>query len=77
MIRSTYTYAVLEISAAAFAEIHGKLAAAGYQHAFDESDGRALIDMHGIALMAEEPAPAPTVTHPVRARRPVGRTPDF
>lgn len=50
-VRSTYTYAVLDISAAAFEEIRAKLAAAGYQHAFHESsDGRTVIDMHGIAV---------------------------
>ena len=43
----TYTYAILEISPAAYREIREKLEAAGYQHAF-EPDGA--IDMHGIAL---------------------------
>lgn len=51
MIRSTYTYAVLEVSHAAYAEIKAKLEAAGYQDQFhkDREDG-VLIDMHGIAL---------------------------
>jgi hypothetical protein len=49
----THTYAILELSGQAFAEIKEKLEAAGYQHAFNEDDGRAVIDMHGIAVAAE------------------------
>lgn len=49
-MRSTHTYAVLEISNAAYDEIRAKLEAAGYQHAFMD-DGE--IDMHGIAVKAE------------------------
>ena len=45
----TYTYAVLEVSPAAHAEIKAKLLAAGYQHAIDGDT----IDMHGIALEPE------------------------
>ena len=48
----TYTYAVLEVSPAAHAEIKAKLLAAGYQHAIKGDT----IDMHGIAL---EPEPCP------------------
>lgn len=52
MIRNTYTYAVLDVSPAAYIEIKEKLEKAGYQHAFhDDRDGDGLvIDMHGIAL---------------------------
>ncbi len=46
----THTYAILEISRAAYEEIAAKLEAAGYQHAFHENDGEAVIDMHGIAV---------------------------
>jgi hypothetical protein len=46
----TYTYAILEISRAAYEEIAAKLKAAGYQHAFHQEDGETVIDMHGIAL---------------------------
>jgi hypothetical protein len=47
----THTYAVLEIGAAAFAEIKAKLEAASYQHTFHEDDEHGtVIDMHGIAL---------------------------
>lgn len=63
MIRSTYTYVVLEISAAAYAEIRAKLQAAWYAHAFHNSDGREVIDMHGIAVapIPEREMPADTV----------------
>jgi hypothetical protein len=52
MIRTTYTYAVLDVSAECYAEIRAKLAAAGYEHAFHRSDSDyvEVIDMHGIAL---------------------------
>jgi hypothetical protein len=50
-IRQTHTYAVLEISAAAYNEIKAKLEAAGYDHAFHENDRHGeVIDMHGIAV---------------------------
>lgn len=48
-MRSTYTYAILEVSPAAHAEIKAKLLAAGYQHAIDGDT----IGMHGIALEPE------------------------
>ena len=47
---STHTYALLELSAAAYEEIERKLREAGYDHAFDE-DG--VIDMHGIGVGRE------------------------
>lgn len=46
----THTYAILEISSAAFSEINMLLTAAGYTHAFHLDEGRMVIDMHGIAL---------------------------
>ena len=52
-MRATHTYAVLDVSEAAYTEIADKLKAAGYDHAFDNG----VIDMHGIAL-ALEPKPA-------------------
>jgi hypothetical protein len=52
MIRQTHTFAVLELSEAAYLEISGKLRAAGYEHAF-HNDGE--IDMHGIAVACAEP----------------------
>lgn len=53
----THTYAELEVSAAVFDEIRGRLLAAGYDPVFNE--GRAL-NMHGIALVrvkVEKPIP--------------------
>ena len=55
MIRSTHTYAILEVSHAAYVEIKSKLEAAGYSDQFHddrEGDG-VVIDMHGIALKDE------------------------
>lgn len=51
-LRQTHTYVVLGISQSAFDEIKGKLEAAEYQHTFMK--GGAEIDMHGIAVKAEE-----------------------
>jgi hypothetical protein len=51
-MRSTHTYAVLELSPAAYSEIREKLATAGYQHAFKGD----VIDMHGIGVTAESTA---------------------
>ena len=67
----TYTYAVLEVSPAARAEIKAKLSAAGYQHAIDGDT----IDMHGIAL---EPETETTEQKESRRRRchPAVRQPD-
>lgn len=50
----TYTYALLEINGLAFDEIKGKLVAAGYSDQLQESDGRIVIDMHGIGLAKED-----------------------
>lgn len=50
MLRSTHTYAVLEISQAAWDEIAGKLRAAGYNHVFDKD--RKVIDGNGIGFAA-------------------------
>jgi hypothetical protein len=46
----TYTYAILDVSPAAWNEIAEKLRAVGYHHVFD----RDVMDMHGIALRAEK-----------------------
>lgn len=54
-MKVTHTYAVLEVSKDTFDEIHAKLEAAGYQHAFNAIPGEpACIDMHGIALAIVE-----------------------
>ena len=55
----THTFATLELSPVAYAEIREKLKAAGYEHAFMESG---IIDMHGIGVaQAGEPAKMPMV----------------
>lgn len=54
MTRSTHTYAVLEISKAAYEEIREKLEAAGYGNQFHNEGREELIDMHGIAVQSEE-----------------------
>jgi len=59
----THTYAILDVSSAAYEEIRQKLAEAGYEHAFnDDGDGRECIDMHGVALRSE---PSPEATKDV------------
>ena len=50
----THTYAGLEVSKACYDEIHAKLRAADYTHAFCENGA---IDMHGIGLFREGEAP--------------------
>lgn len=55
----TYTYALLEVSPAAYEEIKTKLEAAGYVDQFHVEDGKIVIDMHGIALVAGPPPPKP------------------
>lgn len=54
MLRTTYTYVLMELSQAAYDEIAGKMRAAGYDHVFNESDSRpgtTAIDRHGIAVI--------------------------
>lgn len=52
-MRSTYTYATLEVSNAAFKEIIEKLRTAGYADQFVERGNNVDIDMHGIALVTK------------------------
>jgi len=52
-IRHTHTYAVLSVSKACYDEIHGRLTAAGYTHAFHQTRDGAVIDMQGIALQQD------------------------
>lgn len=56
-MKSTHTYAVLEVTPMAFVEIRRRLEAAGYDQAFidrvgDDEQLITVIDMHGIALKA-------------------------
>ncbi len=50
MHAATHTYAVLQISPAAYREIRTALATAGYEDQFHERRNGEIIDMHGIAL---------------------------
>jgi hypothetical protein len=52
-VRSTRTYVELGLSQPAYREIHEKLRAAGYDHAFD-SEGA--IDLHGLAAVLDPDA---------------------
>lgn len=52
----TRTFALLEVAPSMFDEVRAKLEGAGYDHAFHEHDGRSVIDMHGLALVAGEPS---------------------
>lgn len=54
-MKTTHTYALLEISHAAWAEIKAKLLEAGYDHAINEAGE---IDMQGLALIASADAMA-------------------
>jgi len=51
-MRSTHTYAILEVSNAAYTEVRKLLSDAGYDHAFHDD----VIDMHGIAIKASASA---------------------
>jgi hypothetical protein len=55
MMRSTYTYAVLEVSEQAYQEIAKLLREAGYHGSFQKDDGQECIDMNGIALKSSKP----------------------
>lgn len=51
----THTFAILEVSAAAYDEIAAKLRAANYDHCFTEyGEPHCDIDMHGIGLKREQ-----------------------
>lgn len=54
MFRATHTFAILELSSAAYKEIEEKLKAAGYEDQFLTDGGKIVIDMHGIAVSQEE-----------------------
>jgi hypothetical protein len=51
-LRTTHTFALLELSPAAYDEIAGKLREADYHHAFVDDEGT--IDMHGIGIVKKE-----------------------
>ena len=54
----THTFAVMQVSKAAYAEIKRKLEEAGYEHAFTRTTKHGdVLDMSGIALAVEEKKP--------------------
>lgn len=53
-LRQTRTFALLEVERSLYDVVREKLVAADYGHAFSECDGREVIDMHGLALVAEQ-----------------------
>lgn len=54
-MRQTHTYVTLEVSNSTYAEIRKKLLEAGYDDHIWHVSGE--IDMHGLALVLEEPCP--------------------
>lgn len=59
-LRSTHTFAILEISPAAYAEIRGKLIDAGYGHVVMRGGE---LDCDGLALASEAAPPEPQPKH--------------
>jgi hypothetical protein len=74
-MKVTHTYATLELSPQAYAEIRAKLSEAGYDHAFD-SNGE--IDMHGIAVTkgpeCKHESFWPLADEPFKGARPADRS---
>jgi hypothetical protein len=65
-MRSTHTLATMDVSAACFREIMGKLQAAGYDHAVlgpDQGASGMTLDMSGI-MLAVEHLPTPRIDNP-------------
>jgi hypothetical protein len=54
-MRTTRTYAILEVEPEIYAKIRKQLEEAGYDHAFHINGDDHVIDMNGIALKAKEP----------------------
>lgn len=51
----SHTYAILEVSPVAYADIRARLDASGYGQAFHQDDEHGeVIDMHGIALAVDD-----------------------
>jgi hypothetical protein len=65
----THTYAIMDVSEAAYNEIKKKLEDAGYQHAIHiDRDGSVVLDMHGIALAIETLPPVPNPNKRIEER---------
>jgi hypothetical protein len=68
--RATHTFALLQLSTAAFIEIRDKLRAAGYDHCFHH-DGH-VIDLHGLGICEADPDNLPETKDEHRGRRQKG-----
>lgn len=55
MIRTTYTYVLMDVSPDTYYEIYDKLSEAGYDHCFHSDNGHIVLDLHGIALRKRIP----------------------
>lgn len=61
-MRSTHTYAVLDVPRSVYGAVRALLAAAGYDHAFHQDGDAEVIDMHGIALQSTGGQPGTEIT---------------
>ena len=52
----SYTYVILDVSAACYQEIRDRLAGGYVQALYDDGDGREITDMHGVALCVTQAA---------------------
>lgn len=55
MLRTTYTYVLMDVSPDTYYEIYDKLSEAGYDHFFHSDEGHIVLDLHGIALRKKTP----------------------
>lgn len=69
----THTYSILPVSQSAFDEMRTKLEAAGYGDAIHDEDGKPVIDMHGLAVQAEDSARARNNSRPSSSFRTTDR----
>jgi len=53
-LRQTHTFVILEVPKGAFDYIQRCLLEAQYEHAFQQVDGRTVIDMSGIAIAVKK-----------------------
>ena len=56
-MRSTHTFALMEVSPSTFEEVREKLAAAGYDHALISEGGKLHLDMQGVAFVLQDAPP--------------------
>jgi hypothetical protein len=65
----THTFAVLEISPLAYAEIKARFEEVGYKAVTEDGEGREVLDMHGVALWDGRPAPSASDVEKALVRR--------